>query len=52
MGNILWTVISILFVLWLIGLVAHIGGSLINILIVVVIIGVLYNLFGNRRTTQ
>ena len=27
----LWTIISILFALWLIGLVAHIGGGLIHV---------------------
>jgi Family of unknown function (DUF5670) len=50
MANILWTVIVILFVLWLIGLVGHIGGSLINILIVIVIIGVIYNLATGRKS--
>jgi len=48
-ANVLWTIIVILFVLWLIGLVAHIGGSLINILIVLVVIGVIYNLLTGRR---
>jgi hypothetical protein len=52
MGNILWAVISILFVIWLIGLIAHIGGSLINFLIVLVVIGVIYNLFTGRRTVN
>lgn len=49
MANVLWTIIVILFVLWLIGLIAHIGGSLINILIVIVVIGVIYNLLTGRR---
>jgi len=48
-ANIIWTIIVILFVLWLIGFIAHIGGSLINILIVLVIIGVIYNLLTGRR---
>ena len=48
-ANVVWTIIVILFVLWLIGLVAHIGGSLINILIVLVVIGVIYNLLTGRR---
>lgn len=50
MANILWTIIVILFVLWLIGFIGHIGGSLINILIVIVIIGVIYNLATGRRS--
>ncbi|HET9343820.1 MAG TPA: lmo0937 family membrane protein [Candidatus Eremiobacteraceae bacterium] len=49
MANVIWTILVILFVFWLIGLVAHIGGSLINILIVLVVIGVIYNLLTGRR---
>ena len=49
MANLIWTIIVILFVFWLIGLVVHIGGSLINILIVLVVIGVIYNLLTGRR---
>ncbi|MBV9269608.1 MAG: lmo0937 family membrane protein [Candidatus Eremiobacteraeota bacterium] len=44
----LWTIIVILFVLWLIGLVVHIGGGLIHILIVVAIILVIVNLLTGR----
>lgn len=50
MVNVIWTLISILFVIWLIGLIAHIGGSLINILIVLVVIGLIFNLVTGRRT--
>jgi hypothetical protein len=49
MANVIWTILTILFIFWLIGLVAHIGGSLINILIVLVVIGVIYNLLTGRR---
>jgi len=49
LANVIWTILVILFVFWLIGLVAHIGGSLINILIVLVVIGVIYNLLTGRR---
>ncbi|PYI80885.1 MAG: lmo0937 family membrane protein, partial [Verrucomicrobia bacterium] len=31
----LWTIIVILLVLWLLGLVGHIGGSLIHLLLVI-----------------
>jgi len=48
MGGLLWTIIVILFVLWLIGLVVHIGGGLIHILIVVAIILVIVNLLTGR----
>jgi uncharacterized protein DUF5670 len=48
-ANVVWTIISILFIIWVIGLIAHIGGSLINLLIVLVVIGVIYNLVTGRR---
>ena len=50
MGGILWTIISIMFVLWLIGLVAHIGGGLIHLLLVVAVVLFLVNMFNGRRT--
>jgi uncharacterized protein DUF5670 len=49
MANLVWTIVTIVFVVWLIGLLAHIGGSLINLLLVLVIIGVIYNLLTGRR---
>jgi hypothetical protein len=49
MSNIVWTVIVILFVIWLIGFLGHFGGALINLLLLVVIIGVVYNLMTGRR---
>jgi len=48
-ANLIWTIISILFVIWLIGLLAHFGGSLINLLLVIVVIGIIYNLVTGRR---
>ena len=48
MGGLLWTIIVILFVLWLIGLVVHIGGGLIHILLVVAIILIVVNLLTGR----
>jgi uncharacterized membrane protein YtjA (UPF0391 family) len=50
MGGILWTIISILFVLWLVGLVANIGGGLIHLLLVVAVVLFLVNMFTGRRT--
>ena len=51
MANVIWTIIVILFVLWLIGLVAHIGGGLINLLLVVAAIALIYNLITGSRQT-
>lgn len=46
----MWAIIVILFVLWLLGLVAFHAGSIIHILLVLALIGLVYNLFvGNRR---
>lgn len=50
MGGILWTIITVLFVLWLIGLVANVGGGLIHLLLVVAVVMFLINLFTGRRT--
>ena len=46
----LWTILVVLLVLWLIGLVAHIGGGLIHLLLVVAIIVFVINLITGRRT--
>ncbi len=45
----LWTLVGILLVLWLLGLIAHIGGALIHILLVIAVIVILYNLIVGRR---
>ena len=50
LANILWTVLVILVVLWLIGLVANIGGGLIHVLLVIAAIVLIYNLIAGRST--
>jgi len=45
----LWTIIGILFVLWLLGLVANVGGGLIHLLLVVAVVVFLFNLITGRR---
>ena len=47
--GILWTIVIVLVVLWLIGLLVHIGGGLIHLLLVIAVIVLLYNLFVGRR---
>jgi len=49
LANILWTVVVILVVLWLLGLVIHIGGGLIYILLVIAVLVAAYNLLTGRR---
>jgi Family of unknown function (DUF5670) len=46
----LWTIIAVLVVLWLIGLIAHIGGGLIHLLLVVALVVFVINLLTGRRT--
>ena len=45
----LWMIISILVVLWLFGLLAHIGGEVIHLLLVVAVIVLLFNLLSGRK---
>jgi hypothetical protein len=47
----LWTILVVLLVLWLLGLVAHIGGGLIHLLLVVALVIFVINLLSGRRTT-
>lgn len=46
----LWTILVVLLVLWLIGLVANIGGSLIHLILVVALVIFVINLLTGRRT--
>ena len=46
----LWTIFVILVVLWLLGLISHVGGNLIHLLLVVAVIVLLYNLLTGRRS--
>ena len=48
MANLLWTIIVVVFVLWLLGFVLHFGGGLIHLLLLVVVILVVYNLLTGR----
>ena len=45
----LWTIVGILIVLWLLGLVAHIGGALIHLLLVAAVVVFLFNLVTRGR---
>jgi hypothetical protein len=46
----LWTILVILLVLWLLGLVANVGGGLIHLLLVVALVIFVINLLTGRRT--
>ena len=45
----LWTIIVILFILWLLGFSLHIGGGLIHIILVLAVIVLIFNLLTGRR---
>jgi hypothetical protein len=48
MAGIIWTIIVVLFVLWVLGFAIHIGGSLIHLLLVVALILLVYNIVTGR----
>ncbi|AIS62189.1 lmo0937 family membrane protein [Listeria ivanovii] len=49
MLGLIWGIIVILLVVWLIGIIFHIAGGLINILLVIVLILVIWNLIQMAR---
>ncbi|HLY03874.1 MAG TPA: lmo0937 family membrane protein [Candidatus Cybelea sp.] len=48
MVGLLWTIIVVLFAIWLVGLLMHIGGGLIHIILLVVLVLVVVNLLTGR----
>lgn len=48
MAGLLWTIIVVLVVLWLLGFIAHVGGGLIHILLVIAAIMLVFNLLSGR----
>ena len=49
MINLIWTGVVVFFFLWLLGFSIHIGGALIHLLLVLALIGLVYNLMMGRR---
>jgi len=47
----LWTIVGILFVLWLLGFSMHVGGGLIHALLVIAIVVFIVNLLSGRRSS-
>jgi hypothetical protein len=48
LAGILWAVIVVLFVLWLLGFLLHVGGGLIHLLLVLAVIMVIINVVTGR----
>ena len=44
----LWTIFVILMVLWLLGIVVHVGGGLIHLLLVLAVAVIIINLLTGR----
>jgi len=51
MAGLLWTIVVVLFILWLIGFALHFAGNLIYILLVVALVIAIFNLLTGRRST-
>jgi hypothetical protein len=45
----LWTIIALLIVLWLLGLIGGVGGSLIHLLLVIAAVILIFQLITGRR---
>jgi hypothetical protein len=45
----IWTIIVVLLALWLLGLLADVGGGLINLLLVVTLVVFIINMISGRR---
>jgi hypothetical protein len=46
----LWTVMAILLVLWLVGLLTHVAGGFIHLLLVIALVVFIINFISGRRT--
>ncbi len=45
----LWVIIALLLILWLGGLLVHVGGALIHLLLIVALVVLVVNLLRGRR---
>ena len=48
MASLLWTIIVVLFVLWLAGFLLHFGGGLIHIVLVIALVLLVFNIVTGR----
>jgi hypothetical protein len=45
----LWTIIVVLLIHWILGLIGHVGGGLIHLILVVALVIFVINLISGRR---
>ncbi len=48
-GEMLWTILGVVLVLWLLGLITNIGGGLIHLLLVVALVVLIVQLVSGRK---
>ncbi len=48
MAGILWGAIALLFCLWVAGLLLHVGGGLIHLLLVIALVMIVFNVLTGR----
>jgi hypothetical protein len=46
--QLIWSLVVLLFVLWLIGFIAHIGGGFVHLLLIVAVVMIVINLISGR----
>ena len=49
MGRLIWTAVVVLFVVWLLLFALRVAGGLVHLLLVLALIGIIYNLLVGRR---
>ncbi len=49
MTNIIWTVVAVQIILWVLGFSINVAGGLVYLLLVLAIIGLIYDLISGRR---
>ena len=47
----LWTIAVVLLILWLLGFISHVGGSLVHLLLVIALVVVLIRVIQGRRVS-
>jgi len=51
MPRLLWSIIVVLFVLWLLGFMMHFGGSLIHLVLAIALVLIIVNFLTGRRAS-
>ena len=49
MAGLIWLILVVVLVVWLVGFIADVGGSLVHLLLVVALLLLIYNLITGRR---